>query len=284
MKFTPTHRPYWFVDIKWIVGILFFVALSACVTAYTAARLTDRNDGPRVVAFVIGTVAIQDTGDKDIKQQIQQQLDRGKTSFQPVEGFPAVAISKADLDLSTTDLKQKLFDAIGKTIYEDGLDGAAQKLFKNPKERDQFVEQASFLKIIGKDTHDNFVRLQTMLTVVVIVLLALLVYFSAGWGRLVSPGIIFVLVGLPGTVLAGTALSGKGGDTSLSTLLAGRLSAALNSGYGVLFKIGIALLVVALLGKIVTLILHRRTRQRLPSEKTPDELPSVPEKKSTKES
>jgi hypothetical protein len=278
MKFIPTPRPYWHVDAKWITGILLAVALAGCLLLFTAARLTNRTNGPRLLAFSIGSVALQQNDSTKIQELVRQALAHHQTSVRPIEGFPTVNISKTDLNLSVDELKLKLFAPVATLIYSKGVDGAAQQLFATPKEREQFVKQASFLKVVSTDTHNRLTTLQNVLIVPVVVLLLLTIYFSRGWGRLATPGVIGVLVGLPGYVAGKALLASDNSSATLPADISHNMGTVLSVGYGLVFRIGAVLLALALIGKLASLLIHGTHKPKgakSPNPAQPGELPPV---------
>ena len=257
-------RPYWHVDAKWIAGIILFVALSACLLLYNLANLTERDHAVNISATIVASLfspkGLDDTsGLKEFRAQVAKMPG---TTVAPIEQFPSIRISKHDaLTLGPRDLKIALFSQITGPIYDLGLKDAAKQFTANPADQQKFINQAQLLGILTKSTHDILQGLFVMSMIATVLLFGVLVLFSAGWGRLVSPGVALVSVSPVGTLASLILLHPPTGSGSLTSTLPSNvvedIGTSLSHSYMYAFCLGVALLVAALAGKIISAIFHR---------------------------
>lgn len=257
-------RPYWHVDAKWIAGILLFVNLGACLLLYNLASLTERDHAVNISATIVASLfspkGLDDAS--GLKEFRAQAAKMPGTTIAPIEQFPSIRISKHDaLTLGPRDLKIALFSQITGPIYDLGLKEAAKQFTSSPADQQKFINQAQILGILTKNTHDILQRLFLISSVATVVLFGILVLFSAGWGRLVSPGVVLVSVSPVGTLASLILLHPPTGDGSLTSTLPSNIvedvGASLSHSYMYAMILGFVLLAFALVGKIASSVLHR---------------------------
>lgn len=254
----PYPRPYWHVDLKWVMGILLFFALGVSLLLYNLSTLTERERATTISATVIASMfskdGLDDPGDIEAFKQ-HAALIPGDV-ITPIPQFPTLKVTKADImTKSPRELRIALFKQLTEPIYDKGLRGAAQEFTTDPAAQAQFQKDATLLGVFTKNTHDSLQRAFVWATLVASVLLIMLIYFSAGWGRLVSPGIVLLLVSPLGTVFSLLLLyPPKDGDAPFAALPAGvaqEIGASLNQSYMSVTIIGASLLVIAGVGKVI---------------------------------
>lgn len=244
---------------------MLFFALSAALLFYNLATLTSRDTAVTISANVIANLFSRDGLDdeKGLMEFRQQAAKSPSDKIAPVAQFPGVTVTKQQaLTLKARDLRIAIFSQITGPIYDLGVVGAAKQFTNKPADQAAFVRQASVLGILTKQTHNMLVTGFWATAVLSILFIAGLVYFSAGWGRLVSPGVLFVIVSPLGSA-AGLILSFPPRDgTSLAASLPESVAHTAGQSLGVsylsIFLIGITLLLAAAIGKIIH---HVRTKR-----------------------
>jgi len=184
----------------------------------------------------------------------------------PLTQFPTLHLTKEQiLTLSPADLKIAIFSQLTGAIYDQGLDQAANSFTSDPQAQQTFVQQASPLGLITKERHELLQRITLILGVISLLWLALLVLFSAGWGRLVSPATVLLLVSPIGAVIGLVILGLSQGDGPLSSLaptsLVSSVGNDLRQSYGLAAVIGVVLLIVAAIGKVIQSIVRRHAER-----------------------
>lgn len=258
METQQKPRPYWHVDAKWVSGILLFFALSAALALFNLATLTERDFAVRASATVIAGFFSKDGLDdpKDVEAFKQRAATTQGETVAPIEQFPWITLTKKEIaELSPRELRVKIFSQITAPIYDKGLKGAAADFTKNPAEQEQFVKQAGILGLATKSTHQTIQTAFTIAAIFAVVLCAATIYFSAGWGRAVSPGLLLFSASLLGAFVGLLATyppkDGDGPFSAMPAELREGIAASLTHSYLPVAILGLVLLAVALVGKIV---------------------------------
>jgi hypothetical protein len=256
-------RPYWHVDAKWICAILALFALGLALMFYTLSTVTKRDFAVRTSATVIGNLFSREGLDSDegLKELQKKARNTPGDTVTPIKEFPAITIPKEDIQtLEPRELRIKLFSQLTGTVYDKGLEGAADDFTNNPKDREEFINQASVLGVFTESTHQTVKTLFWITAIVAIVFLAGVIYFSAGWGRLVSPGLLLLLVGIPGSIIGLfiANMAGEGGGP-LANLpdIRQDLSDSFNRSYLFATIVGVFLLLVAFIGKMSRSVMQK---------------------------
>ena len=252
MKLTPSVRPYWYVDAKWICGILLALALTIALTFLTLAKLTDQDQGPKIAALVIGTTFIR--GDTVDTPDNRQALAEHGGVIQPFANIPSVKITADDLKLTPGQLSLKVFKPLTESIYNDGIEGAADKFGATAEQKAKFKKDASLFTIFTKTAHQKLQGIFILFAIVSLLLALGVVYFSAGWGRLSNLGFLLLLISVPGTLVAlmlnHPPKDEYGGFGTFSPELTSQLGQAAAAAYTKVTLLGLALLVAALFGRV----------------------------------
>jgi hypothetical protein len=264
-KSVKKPRPYWHVDMKWIGGIGFFFALSATLLLYNLSALTERDRAVNISATVVaGLFSRQGLDDESGLAELRAKaaLLPGDT-VAPIPQFPFVTITKQELQtMSARDLRVKIFSQITGPIYDKGLSGAAASFTPNPDEQKKFEKDATLLGVFTKTTHEVLQGAFVIALIVTFVAAAEMIFFSAGWGRLVSPGLVLLLVSPVGAIISLMLLHPPmNGDAPLAQVPSGvaqQIGDIMARSYLFTAILGVALLVIALIGKITVTILRRR--------------------------
>lgn len=258
-------KPYWHVDAKWVSGICLFVLLTATLALFFLTKVTARDNAVGLSSLALATVFSRDEGldgttsINDLKKKV---ADQPGDQIHPIPEIPLLVISRHDLEtLSPRELRLKIFRQLVEPVYDEGIEGAAQKFTNDPAAQQKLIHDASLLRFLTKSFHDKLATVFLVTLVLTVLLLAAFVYFSFGWGKLGNPGLLFFIVGLPGA-FAGLLMSyppkdGDGGPFRYIPPDVGtQLGDHLTWTYGVITAVGLLLIVIALIGSIVSR--HRR--------------------------
>jgi len=271
-KLFPERRPYWHVDLKWVFGILFFFALGAALLLYNLAAITERERATTMSATIIASLFSKNglDDDKDIIEFRQKAASIPGDIITPVEQFPWLKISKTDLmTKSPREIRIAIFRNLTDPIYDKGLVGASAEFSADPAAQKQFQKDATLLGVFTKATHETFQAAFMWAAIAAGVLLVLVTYFSHGWGRLVSPGVVLLMSSPLGSFLGLMLLhpptDGGSPFAALPQSVAQEIGTSLNQSYFNATLLGVALFVIAGIGKIVQTIV-RRSKSKKPAK------------------
>lgn len=268
-------RPYWHVDLKWFFGLLLVVALGVWLLLLNAYNLTSPSVAIPLTTNVLAQMFSHgdldsDGGVAELKAKVAASPTK---SIQPIPDFP-VTVTEQDVNtLSPRQLRLKIFGQIAEPLYYKGPHEYAQTLTEDPQKRRQFENDASLLGLVTQSRHELVGRLLIGLGVAAILLLTGVIFFSAGFGRLVTPGVILLVVSVP--VAIAFSILKHWADSSIATpanvpaednnmiliIAQNNLGGVIAYGQRVyLIGLGVAggLLLVAAVGKIISLIVASR--------------------------
>lgn len=192
-------RPYWHVDAKWVSGLALALCWTLTLLALTAYQLT-RPETATVVGgqLLAGMTSLGDEGEETdqtaVDEFIAQVEAAGPGGLQPIPGMEAT-ISVDDLARYTADeLRVHLFTQVAEEVYWQG----AQAAEASGQSR---LSSLGLMALLTNESHQRVRSALIGLLAADMVLLALVVIFSAGWGRLASPGLVLLASGLPGALI-----------------------------------------------------------------------------------
>ena len=266
----PKPRPYWHVDLKWIFGLLLLAVTGWWLLLLVAYRITAPSTGVALTTNLLSYIFSR--GDLDNPagvSELRAKIAQTPTgSLQPIPGFP-VTITLHDVDtLSPRDLRLKIFGQIASPLYYKGVEGYAKEITNDPAQQKKFENDATLLNLVTQDRHAAIGKLAVMTGIVAFVLLAGMVYFSAGFGRFVAPAFVLLALGLPGSLIftglrawstQPAAASAQQSESvgAIVDATKGSLTPALASAqkiYLVALATAVVLLLAAIIGKIVAAI------------------------------
>ncbi|MEK7172071.1 MAG: hypothetical protein AAB739_04135 [Patescibacteria group bacterium] len=254
--------PPWHKDAKWICGIFLFLLLVPTLFSLNLTLITSEENATEIGATLIASAFSRNGLDDEteFKQIKPQVLKNG--SVQPIPGLK-IFITKKDLEGgSPRQLRINFFKKFTEPLYREGADGLL-KLATDPAMKKNIKESIAPLLFFTKTTHDIIFKIFMGLAVITILLLAFFVYFSKGFGRLINPAIIFIIINIPWPFFALIAnynvknplTAPEGGATDiLNAAISNTLpliSPIINSVNGTLFFTGIGLIITAVMGKMV---------------------------------
>lgn len=270
---TPKTRPYWHVDLKWMFGIMAFMSLWGALLLNAFAALSERDNATEITSSFVTSILKKNSVDVSgaIDQLRAQAAALPDDAVVSLPEMPAVKITKTELLTKTNEEIQSLaITQLMTPIYDQGLDKAATNFSEDKTEQQSFKKQAGILGVISKQTHDALVLTSRVALVSSLLWFAGLIYFSAGWGRLVSPGIVLLAVSPVGVALGGLLeYLGKLGRQSESIFgllpqsVMTNLASVMNSTYRPAMFIGVGLLAAAGIGKLVSKNLPRKPSAKI---------------------
>lgn len=204
-------RPYWHVDAKWIVGLLTVAVLTVSLVVFGLFRLTDETRAPAFVNAVAKDLMTNPNSDFDASQ-----LNR---HIQP--------------------------------LYEKGSEGVAKAASSDTAQQLSISKQLEIFNVFTRKGHEQLFALSIVLGIVLALLLAGLAYFSYRAGRFLSPGIVILIVSLPGTMAlasfkAGAQVAGGMSIGNFGPAVLGLIGEAFLPVYAVATCIGIILILTAI--------------------------------------
>lgn len=256
MDAKPKTRPSWHINAKWVVGLILLPVFALTFLAFNLYLLTNRENGISASANLLTALYSPNSNIAEslsaVRQMIKNSPDK---SFSP---FPDKSIKITEEDLnkySADEIKDKLFTRLAASVYDSD---------------ESTPEKVGPLIAFTKTGHLYVQKILSILLPVALVLLLLTVYFSAGFGRLVAPGIISLLVGAPTVLLlmllqksnGQDAISGPDADWSERILFVVQSLAPqfdfLRKNYLSLTYIGATLIIIGILGGIIRKFLKNK--------------------------
>lgn len=263
-KTLPTNRSYWRVNMKWVIALIFIPVFAVTFLLFNLYVITDETNSIKVSSVLLKEM--YSPGNNTNANEVQEIRAAIKKSPNKVLlPFPGVdiKITEGDLDkYSTSDIKTRVFQELAKNIYN--FDSSKKE--NNHEGKKGILSNLGLMAIFTKEGHVFLGNILVYAVLASALPLSLLIYFSYGFGRLVSPGVVAIIVGLPIIVFL-TVLQKK---TEESGVILGtseisiqqRLSAFIGAvgptisdiflkNYSILTVIGVILIVAGLIGRII---------------------------------
>jgi hypothetical protein len=266
-------RPCWHVDLKWTSAILLALALAGTLPVAGLYRATSEDSGRKIVAYVMAGLASPDGLDSERGvADLRDKVHRTGSETLDVGGVPVV-VTAADVDtLSPRELRLKVFGSFAARFYDLGPKELARTRGADAKKAEA---DATLLRPFTRGAHDRIATVLLAFVAADLVLAGLVVLFSRRFGRLVSPGVVLVLAGLPGPLLwavstqHGGAPAGSRIGAVAGTVLP-LLARDFAAGYLTVLAGGALLLAAAAVGKVIWSV--RRGRRTTPPAEPVSEL------------
>lgn len=268
-------RPYWHKDAKWVLSLLLCVVLGLWLLLAVVHKATSRDVAVDTMTGLI-TFGVAQHGqvDQQAVDELRRKIAESPTkSIQPIEGFP-ITIAEADLQLPPDQLVDKIFRQLTVKLYDKGARQLAEEQTSDKAQQDKFVNDASAIALFSKEGHDKVGTWLLVTALTVLILMIGTAWFSHGFGRLVTPGLVILVVSLPGFIIfsALTAWSRSPAEPAseaenyiqLAANARGVLEPILAGGqqvYRSACLVAVGLLAAALVGKIVVKLVARANRK-----------------------
>lgn len=201
------ERPWWFIDAKWIVGLLFVMAFSSTMVLYNVIQLTDREQAVEVLTMAIEKSLSKVEGNiqnliAEYKDELTARQEESAAE-EPAEERPIAKILKSFfpeseiLNSSPEQLKTKLLQDLAVPFYENGT-SAVFTMLRGLDYAKYLDEGLQSFQIYSDETHQQLETWFGLTLTVSLVLLFGLVYFSCRWGKLFNPGLVLLAASSPG--------------------------------------------------------------------------------------
>lgn len=227
---TNKKRPYWYVDAKWISGIIFVVLFITALLSFNISQIISENN-------------IIDTALSKIEQSIEEEIgkffdEKGKPlSDDKGEVLSALTISQNKITelknkaKESSDQDETLFFSSHENFFKnplsyiqniplffthhlesaiyvrisDALDKASAKIstlnLRDKNLKEQILTEIQIPKIYSENQYHNFRVEAIVLFILSLVFLTLAIFFSTGLGRFSTPGFLILLASIPGFFL-----------------------------------------------------------------------------------
>ncbi len=295
-------RPLWFIDAKWVVGILFVLVFSSTLALYNVMQLTDRERAVEVITVAIEKSLSKAEGNiqnliAEYKNELAAKAEQ-ESPAEPTEERPIAKILKSFfpeseiLTSSPEQLKTKMLQDIAVPFYEGGT-SAIFTMLRGVDYTKYLDEGLQSFQIYSDETHQ---QMQTWfgisLTVSLVVLLGL-IYFSCGWGKLFSPGLVLLIASFPGFASYNIAhqfvteflpsIVTEGANLFMDIFIVAVIQTVernigeISAFHTTFFYIGLSLMIAAAGGKIYFVVKKRRAQNQSPTP-PPKQTPMVSQK------
>jgi hypothetical protein len=262
------RRPYWHVDAKWVVGVVVLLVWGATLFGFGLYRVSDEKVAVPLLTTLLATSFSREGLDsaKDLSTFRKRLRTAPKQTLRPLPQVTVAIRYDEVAKLPPRETRLLIFRKLAEPLYREGADGIVRlSPHVKPKQAEQLRRDTSLISPLTRRSHESLRLPLEILGALSFVLIALLVRFSAGLGRLVSPGVVLLLAGLPGLLLL-AILSAHGdhpgalapGETVGPAYAAAELIPiavpALMWGYLASLALGAALLVTAAAGRAVRIV------------------------------
>jgi len=221
------NRPYFYVDAKWISGIIFLVFFVTGILFFNISQVISKNN-------------VIDTATGNIESSIEQEISiffdsKGKPIIQDKEMILGALNLAKD---KTKEIDSKTKDSTGDTISElnnsylqifqnpldfgkklatllayklegllytrvsGSLDNASNKIqsmdLKDANIKDKIMSEIAIPKVYSEKQYLRYRNDAIIFLIISLVLLIISIYFSSGFGRLSTPGFLILMASLPG--------------------------------------------------------------------------------------
>jgi len=244
------------VDAKWISGLLLTGVLAIWLMVAGMWQLTRRETA---VALFVETGMGMLYPAPPAAQVFDEMLARARQQPDaPVQvmGLEVPLKGREVADLTREEAARLVFRRLGEVFYDEGAEGLARLRLPDAEEEGMWGGSPGPLALFNAQGHRAMGLLVGLGGLVIIFLLIPVVYFSAGWGRLASPGVCLLVASLPGwPALTISTLPLEGEGPSLAVRL---LSRAVRPVYGSAVGIALSLILLAILGGVMRRLRRRR--------------------------
>jgi len=240
----PKPRPYWFVDAKWISGILFVLCFTATLWLFNFTQVISRDNIVDNITTEFQTYLVQKVqnwniqiqGAGDLKNQItavkNQIHDLAVTAqnnqnqeaanplgvIKPIPGLN-ISIQKNQLQKYANQAQTTIYNEIENLLNQSKIEdlvGKAESIQNvlpqgfNLKDtvvagiKDQIIKNINFSKVYSESRYNKYRHLADVLLVISIFLLLLAIFFSYRFGRLFTPGLLIFISSVPGVYIFNT--------------------------------------------------------------------------------
>lgn len=211
---TNKKRPYWFVDAKWISGIIFLVFFITGILFLNISQIISKNN-------VIDTASAKI--ESSIKEEISKFFDSsGKPLVQDkkiiLSGLNAAKDKAEELKNNAEDSAKEInplkfgrdsarliaykLEGLMYSRISTALNKASEKIeaidIKDTNLKDKIMSEISIPKVYSLEQYLNYRNDAILFLIIALIFLMAAIYFSSGFGRLSTPGFLILMATLPG--------------------------------------------------------------------------------------
>lgn len=254
---------------------MLLVALAVTLPVAAAYRLTAKGPATDLIAYTFaGMTSPQGIDSSEGLGEIKARVLQNGSETVSLAGIDIVFTAEDFNTLSPRELRLKVFRAFADRFYDQGAKGFAKSQGFDAATAEKFENDASLTGLFSSAAHKKVGTILLWMVLADLLLIAAVAFFSRRFGRLVSPGLVLLLVGLPGIIFAaissqnpevvGTARSETASDQFAALGLFANYVAPLvvphfASVYLFALVSGGGLLVAAGLGRIVYGVVHKHS-------------------------
>ena len=265
-------RPSWQIDLKWIAGLAACLLVLASGVLFSLSRFTERDSAVPLASAVLALGINERVSDEDYAQV---QAAAAANSAAPVSLSP-LSVTAAGSELAGLNRDQGvtlMANRLAGVLYDDGSAAAKQLIVDPPPgSSDEGPLSLGPTGSLTSDKHTNFQKYFWFSSAVALLLIAVVVFMSRGFGRLGSAALVLAIGTGPLALFWTVAGSAVGtGDADESVFLhAARLALRdtaddLRSTFGVVFLAAAATVMLALTGGIMVPLVRRFRRGTAPA-------------------
>lgn len=187
---------------------MLIVVLVAALPVVALYRLTAKGPATKTLSYTMAGLTSPEgidsnSGIKSIKEKVAQ---KGSETIQ-IGGIPVTFTAEDVNNLSPRELRLKVFGTFADRFYDQGASGLIQSQGLDESAAEKFKKDSSLISFFTKSAHQQLQKIAGGLVLASLLLAGAAVYFSNRFGRLVSPGLVLLLVGLPGALFAAISSS-----------------------------------------------------------------------------
>ncbi|MFA5197168.1 MAG: hypothetical protein WC437_01960 [Patescibacteria group bacterium] len=176
--------PRWHKDAKWVSGIILFISMVVFFGTYDLYVLTTRENAVPALGLTLA-INYSRTGlddPKDINEVVDKAKKDGQTAIQPIPQLD-IKINLKDIEgRSPRDVRLFFFNKIGEKIYDQDKSD---------------LKELGLFGVINKNTNLLFRNALVVLSIIPLLSLLALIFFSHRFGKIVSPALVVFLVVFP---------------------------------------------------------------------------------------
>jgi hypothetical protein len=220
-------RPYWYVDAKWVCGIIFLVFFITGILFFNISQVISQNNvidtatgniessikdevskffdstGKPIIQnkeIILNSLSIANNKIKEIDKKTKEAADSAGSS---------IASSYAQIFQNPKDYGKKIVTLfvykLEGTLFSrvsGSLDRASEKIqaadLKDTRTKDKIMSQITIPKVYSEKQYLRYRNDAIIFLVISLLLLITAIYFSSGFGRLSTPGFLILMATLPG--------------------------------------------------------------------------------------
>jgi hypothetical protein len=185
-----------------MASLLLVGALTATLPVAALHRLTTEKTAVTLATHIIAQAfSRQGLDDPADIERARAMLRGGKSqTLSLVPGLTTAATYEDTINLTPREFRYKIIRQITEPLYHQGVDGLAAQYATSPEQRRKFITDAALLRPFTAPAHRFIGTILLVAGSLVALFLLLVILFSHRVGKLVTPGLILLLTGLPGVL------------------------------------------------------------------------------------